>query len=167
MAKSKQTTSKPNSDTLLVLIAIVLAVVGLKMASTGVGRGHMLQDDGYNVTGAVITLIAGLIAGHDVPEAALGGNCTLNLPGLSVSVGDMLAALEAVAGAETARRVTFAPDAAVERIVRSWPAAWDCARAQALGLSADADFAAIIQAYREDDMASPGAQRSTPPSAQT
>ena len=62
----------------------------------------------------------------------------------------MIAALEAVAGSETAQRISYAPDPAVERIVKSWPGAWDTARAAALGLTADADFASIVRAYLDD-----------------
>jgi hypothetical protein len=91
-----------------------------------------------------------LIAGHELPAEALGDSRTLNLPGLSVSVGDMVAALEKVAGPGPVSRISFQPDPAVERIVNSWPAAWDVTRANALGLSADADFESIIRAYIED-----------------
>ena len=94
--------------------------------------------------------IESLIAGHELQAASLGDSRTVNLPGLSVSVGEMLAALEKVAGRDTAARVTFAPDPAVERIIKSWPGAWDIARARALGLSADADFESIIKAYVDE-----------------
>jgi hypothetical protein len=62
----------------------------------------------------------------------------------------MVAALAAVAGPEAVARISFAPDPAVERIVNSWPAAWDVRRAKALGLSADADFESIVRAYMQD-----------------
>jgi nucleoside-diphosphate-sugar epimerase len=94
--------------------------------------------------------IAALIAGHDLPAAAFGASRTVNLPGLSVSVGEMLAALSQVAGPQVAARVSFALDPAIERIVNSWPGAWDVSRARALGLSADSDFAAVIRAYIDD-----------------
>ncbi|MCC7645884.1 MULTISPECIES: D-erythronate dehydrogenase [unclassified Janthinobacterium] len=94
--------------------------------------------------------IASLIAGHELAGEAFGASRTVNLPGLSVSVGEMIAALEQVAGSEVTKRISYAPDPAVERIVKSWPGAWDTARAEALGLTADADFASIIRAYIDD-----------------
>lgn len=97
--------------------------------------------------------IASLIAGHELPGAAFGASRTVNLPGLSVSVGEMIAALDEVAGSDVTARISHAPDAAVERIVRSWPGAWDTKRAAALGLTADADFVAIIRAYVDDQKA--------------
>jgi nucleoside-diphosphate-sugar epimerase len=97
--------------------------------------------------------IDALIAGHELPAQALGASRTVNLPGVSVSVGEMIAALEKVAGPEPVSRITFAPDPAIERIVKSWPGAWDVTRAQTLGLSADADFESIVSAYIEDELA--------------
>ncbi|MDY7577176.1 SDR family oxidoreductase [Herbaspirillum sp. RTI4] len=96
--------------------------------------------------------IESLIAGHALSAQSLGASRTINLPGVSVSVGEMVAALEKVAGAEVAARIRFAPDPAVERIVKSWPGAWDVTRAKALGLSADASFEAIVRAYVEEEL---------------
>jgi len=94
-----------------------------------------------------------LIAGHELSAEALGDSRTVNLPGLSVSVADMVAALEKVAGPEPVSRISFAPDPAVERIVNSWPAAWDVTRAKALGLTADADFECIVRQYIDESAA--------------
>jgi nucleoside-diphosphate-sugar epimerase len=96
--------------------------------------------------------IEALVAGHELSAAALGNSRTINLPGISVSVADMVAALERVAGPEPVRRIRWERDPVVERIVGSWPGAWDVARAQSLGLSGDADFDSIVRAYMEDDL---------------
>lgn len=93
-----------------------------------------------------------LVAGHEIEAAALGNNRIVNLPGLSVSVGEMLAALSRMAGPETLNRIRWEPDAVVERIVGGWPGAWDTARAHALGLTGDADFDSVIRAYIEDEL---------------
>ena len=94
--------------------------------------------------------IASLIAGHELAGEMFGASRTVNLPGLSVSVGEMVAALEDEAGSDVPARISYAPDPAIERIVKSWPGAWDTARAEALGLTADVDFASIIRAYMDD-----------------
>ena len=96
--------------------------------------------------------IAALIAGHELSGTALGNSRTINLPGLSVSVADMVAALEKVGGSEAVARIRFVPDPAVERIVQSWPGAWDDGRARALGLEGDADFESVIRAHVEDEL---------------
>ena len=95
--------------------------------------------------------IEGLILGHELPAQALGLSRVVNLPGVCVTVREMLAALERVAGTEAAKRVRWERDAATDRIVASWPGAWDTRRAEALGFGGDADFESIIRAYIEDE----------------
>ena len=94
------------------------------------------------------------IHAHDIDGAALGANRSLILPGFTVSVGEMVAALERVAGADVAARVRFAPDERVERIVRTWPVALDASRALALGFPTDTSFDEVIRRYVADDLAS-------------
>ncbi len=83
-----------------------------------------------------------------MPSAAFGDRRTLNLPGLSVTVGQMIQALEQAAGRAAVDLIRFERDPAVEAIVGSWPSAWDTRRAEGLSLKGDRDFASIIQAYR-------------------
>jgi len=93
-----------------------------------------------------------LVHGHEVASEALGVNRTVNLPGVTVTAGDMVNTLEQVAGVEVAARVLWERAPEIERIVGSWPGAWDVSRAQALGFAGDADFAGIVRAYVEDDL---------------
>jgi len=94
--------------------------------------------------------IEGLIAVAEASREALVGRTAVNLPALTVSVGEMLAALESVAGAETRARVRFQPDATIARIVGGWPAVFDNARAERLGLKPDPDFASIVREFLLD-----------------
>jgi D-erythronate 2-dehydrogenase len=96
--------------------------------------------------------IDSLIAGAALPAEALGERRALNLPGLSVRVGEMIAALERAGGTAAVDLIRHERDPAVEAIVGGWPAAWDNRRAEALGLKPDADFDAIVRAYVEDDL---------------
>lgn len=96
--------------------------------------------------------VEGLVLGHELPAAALGDVRTVNLPGLSVSAGEMVAALAGVAGPSAAARVRWAPDPLVQRIVGSWPARWDDTRARALGFEGDPDFETVIRAYVADEL---------------
>ncbi len=98
-----------------------------------------------------------LVLGHELDGDALGARRAVNLPGVSVRVADMVAALRAVAGDEAAGRVRFELDPGINRIIASWPARWDTRRAERLGFRGDADFAGIIRAYIEDDL--PAARR--------
>lgn len=96
--------------------------------------------------------IESLVAVHEVEDKALGLNRAVNLPGICVSVDDMVSALRSAAGADAVARIRWERDAAIERIVGSWPAGWDCSRARSLGLSGDSDFDAVLRAYVEDDL---------------
>jgi nucleoside-diphosphate-sugar epimerase len=91
-----------------------------------------------------------LIAGHDIDSEALGSNRCVNLPGISISVAEMMAALERVAGPDVVRRIRLERDARAERIVASWPGAWDTSRARSLGFSSDRDFDDVIRAYMKE-----------------
>ena len=93
------------------------------------------------------TAIDNLIHGHELAGASLGFNRALSLPGLTVTVAEMVAALEAVAGRSVAARVHFRRDEKIDRLVSSWPGALDTSRALALGFATDTDFAGIIRAH--------------------
>lgn len=103
-----------------------------------------------------------LIALHEVPAQRLGDDRRINLPGLSVSVDEMIDALRAVGGDNAVDRIRFERDEAVERIVGSWPASWSTTRARALGLEGDADFTAIVRAYADDELRQPFMHLSAP-----
>lgn len=93
------------------------------------------------------TAIACLIAVHDLPSQALGRQRAINLPGISISAGEMVEALRRVAGDQVASLIRWVPDAQIERIVGSWPSAWSNARALELGMPADTDFDDVIRTY--------------------
>ena len=94
--------------------------------------------------------VENLLRAHLIPAAELGANRTINLPGLSVTVAEMIETLGQIAGPEVAARIRFARDEAVERIVASWPGRFDIARALALGFQGDQDFASIIRNYQRE-----------------
>jgi nucleoside-diphosphate-sugar epimerase len=95
--------------------------------------------------------IDSLIAGMEIGAAELGNQRVLNMPGISVSVDEMVAALREVAGDPVAQRIVWEPDERIEKIVGSWPGRWDTSRAEQLGLSGDRTFADVIRAYLEDE----------------
>jgi len=96
------------------------------------------------------TVVSNLVHALTLDGEALGDWRTLNLPGITVTVEEMLEALERQAGSAARERVRFEPDAAIDAIVASWPGGLDVERPTALGFQADADFDAIIRAYLED-----------------
>ncbi|BAN25979.1 D-erythronate dehydrogenase [Caballeronia insecticola] len=94
--------------------------------------------------------VEALIAGCEIDRAKLGNRPIVNLPGLSVSVNEMVAALREVAGDEAVARIDWQRDERIEKIVSTWPGAWNTARAEQLGLTGDSNFADVIRAYIED-----------------
>jgi nucleoside-diphosphate-sugar epimerase len=94
--------------------------------------------------------VANLLHAASSPSSAWGWNRSLNLPGLSASMGEALAALEKVGGAAARARVREAHDPAIMRLVRTWPDRFNTARAQAMGFVADPDFEAIVRAHAAD-----------------
>jgi nucleoside-diphosphate-sugar epimerase len=97
------------------------------------------------------TVIECLIAAHDLPAEALGPNRSLNLPGISVTVGEMVSALERVAGTDVVQRIRWEPDPRVQRMVATWPGACDASRARSLGLPADGSFDEIVRRYIDEE----------------
>ncbi|MEI7429625.1 MAG: D-erythronate dehydrogenase [Betaproteobacteria bacterium] len=96
--------------------------------------------------------IENLIWAHDLPAEAFTQTRVLNLPGVNVSVAEMVEALGKVAGPEAVARIRWESDAVVQRIVGSWPACWDMKRAYALGFKGDQDFESMVRAFVADDM---------------
>jgi len=96
--------------------------------------------------------IANLIHGHEIKGADLGLARFLSMNGLSVTVREMVDALQQVAGIEVSKLIQWQQDEAVKRIVNSWPGDFEATRAKALGFTADSDFASIIKAYIEDEI---------------
>ncbi|WP_085317108.1 D-erythronate dehydrogenase [Derxia lacustris] len=94
--------------------------------------------------------LAGILAVAEAPREALGGRTALNLPALTVTVGEMLDALAHFGGEAALAHVKHQRDPAIERIVGGWPARIASPRAAALGLLPDASFGAIVGQYLRD-----------------
>jgi nucleoside-diphosphate-sugar epimerase len=88
------------------------------------------------------TVVRNLVQAAALPQDAFQGDATLNLPGITVSVAAMIAALARV-GADPGL-IEHAPDARIAKIVASWPAGIRTARADALGFRPDTDIDAVV-----------------------
>ena len=93
--------------------------------------------------------IAGILRVAQATRQELAGRTAINLPALSLSVADMLASLEDIAGPQTRALVTIEEDDAIGAVVGGWPGAFKTDRAASLGLLADASFHDIIHQYIE------------------
>jgi nucleoside-diphosphate-sugar epimerase len=96
-------------------------------------------------------MVGNFLVGYDAPASALPAWHSVNVPGISVTVGEMVDDLRRVAGDAVADRVVFRHDETIDRIVRTWPRDFDARAGRALGMTGDADFASIVRQYIEHD----------------
>jgi nucleoside-diphosphate-sugar epimerase len=94
--------------------------------------------------------VAAFIHAHELPAQRWGARRALNLPGLTVTVAQMLEALRAVGGDAAVARVKMEPDERIAAIVRTWPARFVTTRADALGFTCDSDVVSIVRAYARE-----------------
>ena len=98
-------------------------------------------------------IVDGLVHALGIPGEAFGTSRSLQLPGFSVSVGDMAAAMRRAGGEAAYARLRWLPDAQIQAIVSSWPPALATPRAEALGFGRDQGIDEVVQAFIEDDLA--------------
>ena len=98
------------------------------------------------------TAIANLIIGHEAAAARFAHTRSINLPGIRVRVGEMVAALGRIAGDGVANRVKWQVDPVIDRIVATWPSCFAPLLGPALGMRADPDFDSIVRAYIADEL---------------
>ena len=94
--------------------------------------------------------IAALLCAATASDESWGGRSAVTMPALTVSVGDMIAALERAAGPEVSALIDIVPDPAVARMFATWPARINTGRAAGLGLAPDLSFDAVIQMHRNE-----------------
>ncbi len=82
----------------------------------------------------------------------LGSRRSLNMPGVSVTVGEQIEALRKVAGDKVATRIRREPDPTIMRIVEGWAQNFAPERALALGFRAERDFEEIIRIHIADEL---------------
>ena len=82
----------------------------------------------------------------------LGARRSLSMPGVSVTVGEQIAALREIAGDAVAARIRHAPDPTIMGIVAGWPRNFAPERAIGLGFRAETSFAEIIRVHIEDEL---------------
>jgi D-erythronate 2-dehydrogenase len=97
-------------------------------------------------------VVDGLLHAHDLPADAFTTSRSLQLPGFSVAVGEMAAAVRRAAGEAAYARIHWEPDPQIQQIISSWPRALRASRAEALGFSADTGIDEAVQAFIQDDL---------------
>ncbi|PTU23036.1 hypothetical protein P175DRAFT_0515007 [Aspergillus ochraceoroseus IBT 24754] len=93
------------------------------------------------------TVVKNLMHARTIPKEAFGDSRSVNLPGLVVSVQQMLDALEEVGGKERRALVEEKYDPEVDRIVQTWSPYFNPARALKLGFSEDIPMIENVRRY--------------------
>ena len=97
-------------------------------------------------------VVAGLLHAHDLPADAFGASRSLQLPGFSVAVGEMAAAVRRAGGEAAYARIRWQSDPQIQQIISGWPQVLQATRAEALGFAADTGIDEAIRAFIEDDL---------------
>jgi D-erythronate 2-dehydrogenase len=85
--------------------------------------------------------------------SAMGARRNLSMPGLSVTVGEQIAALDRVAGKNVTARIKRVADPVIVGIVSGWPRDFVTDRALKLGFTtAEKTFDDIIRIHIEDEL---------------
>jgi nucleoside-diphosphate-sugar epimerase len=93
-----------------------------------------------------------LLHAATIDGAKVGPRRNLNMPGLSCTVGEQIAALKKVAGEKAVKLIRREPDPLVAGIVAGWPRNFSAKRAESLGFVAERNFEEIIRLHIEDEL---------------
>jgi len=104
-------------------------------------------------------VVEAFIHAHDLPASAWPSSRVVNLPGITLSVREMLDAMGRVAGADVVKRVRFVPDERIQNIVKTWPVRFRTDRANAMGFKADSSFEDIVRDFVADRVHAKSASR--------
>jgi nucleoside-diphosphate-sugar epimerase len=96
-------------------------------------------------------VIEAFLHAHDTPASAWPSSRVVNLPGITLTVREMIDAMGRVAGEDAVSRVKFVPDARIQGIVKTWPVRFRTDRALAMGFKADEDFESVVRDYMKSE----------------
>ena len=92
-------------------------------------------------------VVEAFIHAHDLPSSAWPTTRVVNLPGITLTVREMLDAMGRVAGPQALERVRFVPDERIRNIVKTWPVRFTTARALEMGFQADEGFDEVVRDF--------------------
>ncbi len=91
--------------------------------------------------------VAALLCAATSSGQAWGGRTAVTMPALTVSVAEMAAALQRIAGPQVSSLIDWVPDPVVEQMFATWPARIRADRASRLGLAPDPDIDSVIRMH--------------------
>lgn len=93
-----------------------------------------------------------LMRAAEIDGAKVGPRRNLTMPGVGVTVGEQIEALERVAGSNVISLIRDVPDDTIWAIVKNWPTRFEAKRSRELGFTAETSFDEIIRAHIEDEL---------------
>lgn len=96
-------------------------------------------------------VIQNFIHAANLNETVLNGDRVINLPGLTVTVAEMINSLRQITSAEVTNLIQYEHDPFLESIVLTWPPHFDTQRADKLGFVRDASAEEIIRLYIDEE----------------
>jgi D-erythronate 2-dehydrogenase len=96
-------------------------------------------------------VIHNFIHAANLDEKVLGDDRVINLPGITITVKEMINSLDKIAGSEAISLISHEPDAFLQSIVLTWPPHYDTKRANTLGFVGDASVDEIITTYIQEE----------------
>lgn len=92
-----------------------------------------------------------LVHAAELDGEKVGPRRNLTMPGLSLTVGEMVESLERVAGSDPVKLIKWEKDPFIDKIVAGWPRDFDATRAEELGFETESNFDDIIRYYIDVD----------------
>ena len=96
-------------------------------------------------------VVANLLRAYELPSQAFGELRAVSLPGITVSVKEMVDALRRIGSEAAANRVRYIKDERIQAIVKTWAARLDTPRALGMGFTADSTMDEIVAQYIRDE----------------
>ena len=97
-------------------------------------------------------VIRNILHAAELPAAAWHPYRSVALPGITVSVSEMIKALGEITDQSTVDLIQWQPDPFIADIITSWAAYFNPQRGLAMGFTADANMTEIIEAFIADDL---------------
>ncbi len=97
-----------------------------------------------------VTVTANLAHCMALPPDSVG--YAVNLPGITITVQEMIDALGRVSDPQTLKKIQYQPDDNISKIVAGWPSQFNISRAEKLGFERDRTFDDMIRAFMTESL---------------
>ena len=96
-------------------------------------------------------VVSNLVKAFELPSENWGVLRAVSLPGIVVSVAEMVESLRKLGGEAAAKRVTYIKDERIQAIVKTWAAKLETPRALSMGFTTSKTMDQIVAEYIEDE----------------